>query len=105
MGRNDTGEGTVRECGTDMSTLCMRACSVTAVSDSLRPYGLARQTPLSMGFSRQGYWSVLPFPPPGDLPDSETEAGSPALKADSLLSEAPGVLIQWDMTQPSKRRN
>ena len=43
-----------------------------------------------MGFPRQGYWSGLPFPPAADLPDPEIEPGSPALQADSLLSEPPG---------------
>ena len=46
-----------------------------------------------MGFSRQEYWSELPFPPPGDLPDPGVEPESlvsPALQADSLLSEPPG---------------
>jgi len=40
-----------------------------------------------MGFSRQEYWSGLPFPTPGDLPDPVIEPGSPALQADSPLSE------------------
>ena len=39
----------------------------------------AYQAPLSMGFSRQEYWSGLPFPSPGDLPDPGIESGSPAL--------------------------
>ena len=43
-----------------------------------------------MGFSRQRYWSGLPFPSPGDLPDPGIESGSPALQADSLPSELPG---------------
>ena len=43
-----------------------------------------------MGFFRQEYWSGLPFPSPGDLPDPGIEPGSPALQADSLLSEPPG---------------
>ena len=43
-----------------------------------------------MGFSRQEYWNELPFPSPGDLPDLRIELGSPAMQADSLLSEAPG---------------
>ena len=47
----------------------------------------ARQAPLSMGFSRQQYWSGSPFPSPGDLPNSGTEPGSPALQADSLPTE------------------
>ena len=43
-----------------------------------------------MGFSRQEYWSRLPFPSPGDLPDPGIEPGSPALEADALASEPPG---------------
>ena len=46
--------------------------------------------PLSMEFSRQEYWSRLPFPSPGDLPDSRIKPGSPALQTDSLLSEPSG---------------
>ena len=42
-----------------------------------------------MGFSRQEYWSELPFPSPGDLPDPGTELWSPALQADALTSEPP----------------
>ena len=48
---------------------------------------IARQAPLSMGFSRQEYWSGLPFPSPKDLPDPGIEPRSPALQADSLLTE------------------
>ena len=44
------------------------------------PWTVACQTPLSMGFSRQEYWSGLPFPSPGNLPDPGIEPGSPALK-------------------------
>ena len=43
------------------------------------PWTIAHQAPLSMGFPRQEYWSGLPFHPPEDLPNSETESGSPAL--------------------------
>ena len=50
----------------------------------------AHQAPQSMGFSRQEYWSGLPFPSPGDLPDPGIEPGSPALEADALTSEPPG---------------
>ena len=56
----------------------------------------ARQTPPSMGFSRQEYWSGLPFPSPGDLPDPGIELGSPALRADTLPSEPP----REDLNQP-----
>ena len=48
---------------------------------------VACQSPLSMEFSRQEYWSGLPFPSPGDLLDPRIELRSPALQADSLLSE------------------
>ena len=51
------------------------------------PWTVACQTPLSMGFSRQEYWSGLPFPSPGDLPDPGIEPGAPALQADSLPTE------------------
>ena len=55
------------------------------------PWTLAHQAPTSMGFSRQEYWSGLPFPSPGDLPDPGIEPRSPALQADALTSEPPGM--------------
>ena len=51
---------------------------------------VAHQAPLSMGFSREEYWSGLPFPSPGDFPDPGIEPGSLALQADSLPTELPG---------------
>ena len=54
------------------------------------PWTVASQAPLSMGFSRQEYWSELPFSSPGDLPNPGIETWSPALQADSLQSEPPG---------------
>ena len=57
-----------------------------------RPRTVACQAPLSMGFSRQEYWSGLPFPFPGDLPDPGIKPRSPALQADSLLTELQGKL-------------
>ena len=53
----------------------------------MTPWTVARQAPLSMGFSRQEYWSELPFPTPGDFPDPGIESKSPALQADSSPSE------------------
>ena len=47
---------------------------------------VAHQAPLSMGFSRKEYWSGLPFPSPGDLPDPGIKPGSPAMQADTLPS-------------------
>ena len=54
------------------------------------PWTVAHQAPLSMGFSRQEYWSGLPFPSPGYLPDPGIEPRSPTLEADALTSEPPG---------------
>ena len=60
------------------------------MSDSATPWTVAYQASLSMGFSRQEYWSGLPFPSPGDLPDPGIEPESPVLRADALPSEPPG---------------
>ena len=57
------------------------------------PWTVAYQAPPSLGFSRQEYWSGLPFPSPGDLPNPGIEPGSPTLQADALPSEPPGKLI------------
>ena len=54
------------------------------------PWTVAHQAPPSMGFSRQEYWSGLPFPSPGDLPDPGILPRSPALQVDALTSEPPG---------------
>ena len=54
------------------------------------PLTAAHQAPLSMGFSRHEYWSGLPFPSLGDLPDPGIEPRSPALQADALPSEPGG---------------
>ena len=53
-------------------------------------YSVAHQGPPSMEFSRQEYWSALPFPSPGDLPNPGIEPRSPVLQAYALLSEPPG---------------
>ena len=60
------------------------------MSDSATPWTVACQAPLSMGFSRQEYWSELPFASPGDLPNLAIEPRSPALQADSLPTELRG---------------
>ena len=54
------------------------------------PWTIAHQAPPSMEFSKQEYWSGLPFPSPGDLPNPGIESRSPTLQADSLLTEPPG---------------
>ena len=69
--------------------VCGLLCCLVAQSCQtlVTPWTVAHQAPLSMVFSRQEYWSGLPFPSPGDLPDPGIEPGFPALEADSLTSE------------------
>ena len=62
------------------------------MSDSVAPWTVARQAPLSMGFSRQESWGGLPFPSPGDLADPGTEPLSPALAGGFFTTEPPGSL-------------
>ena len=62
----------------------MRASKITAT-----PGTAAHQAPPSMGSSRQAYWSGLPLPSPGDLPDPGIKPGSPTFQADALTSEPP----------------
>ena len=70
-----------------MYVLC--AQSLSCVQLFATPWTVAHKAPLSMGFSRQEYWSGLPCPPPGGLPNPGIEPKSPALQADSLLTEPP----------------
>ena len=65
----------------EITQLCPTLCN---------PMDSSLQTPSSMGYSRQEYWSGLPFPSPRDLPDPGIEPGSPTLQAASLPSEPPG---------------
>ena len=70
------------------------------------PWTVVHQAPLSMGFSRQEYWSGLPCPPPGDLPHSGTELASPAspaLQVDSLSTGQPGKPVFYDYSKPKVR--
>ena len=68
----------------------MYALSLSHAQLFVTPWTVARQAPLSMGFSRQKYWSGLPFPPPGDLPNPGIKPKFPALQADSLPAEPSG---------------
>ena len=72
-------------------SVCVK--SLSHVRLFVTPWTVARQAPVSMGFSRQEYWSGLLFPSPGDLPNLGTEPGSPALQADASSSEPPGKPI------------
>ena len=72
---------------------CWWSCPTIAT-----PWTVAWQAPLSMGFSRQDYWSGLPFPSPGDLPYPGIEPRSPALQADALPSEPPEKHMSYIIT-------
>ena len=68
--------------------------SLSRVQLFVTPWTVAYQALPSMGFSRHEYWSGLPFPSPGGLPDPGIEPGSPALRADTLPSAPAGKSIQ-----------
>ena len=74
--------------------------SLSHVRLFVAPWTVAYQAPPSMDFSRQEYWSGLPFPSPGDLPDPGIKPGSPALQADTLPSEPPGKPLRKERTRP-----
>ena len=84
---------TSRPLWSDMAKWKWKCYSLSCVWLFATLWTVARQAPLSMGFSRQEYWSGLPCPPPGDLPNPGIEPGSPTLQANSLPSEPPGKLL------------
>ena len=70
---------------------CFLKCqSLSCVQLCVTPWTVARQAPLSMGFSRPEYWSGLLFPSPGDLPNPGIKPGFPTSQEDSLPAEPPG---------------
>ena len=84
-------------------------CEVTQSCPTLcdpMDYSRAYQAPPSMGFSSQEYWSGLPFPSPGDLPNPGIEPGSPTFQADALTSKPPGRLdINYKKTNKQTNKN
>ena len=79
---------------TKIHIILQNVLSPSVVSDSLWPLGLQPTRLLCpLGFSRQEYWSGLPCPPPGDLPNLRIKPRFPTLQADFLLSETPGKPI------------
>ena len=70
--------------------LKVKVKSLSRVQLFATPWAVAYQAPLSMGFSRQVYWSGLPFPSPGNLPNPGIKLGSPALQTDSLPTDLQG---------------
>ena len=76
--------------------------SLRGVRLFVTPWTVAHLAPPPMGFSRQEYWSGLPFPSPGDLPNPGIKPRSPALQADTLTSEPPGtvwITTNWKILQ------
>ena len=71
-------------------TMKVKVNSLSRVRLFATPWTIAYQSPPPTGFSRQEYWSRLPFPSLGDLPNPGIELGSPALQTDTFLSEPPG---------------
>ena len=81
-------------------SVCACVLNHSAMSDYfVAPWTIAHQASLSMGFSRQGYWSGLPFPPPGSFPNPGVEPMSPispALQVDYLPAEPSGIPAIWN---------
>ena len=69
---------------------CVLSLSLSYVQLFATPWTVVHHVPLSMGFSRQEFWSGLPFLPPGDLPNPEIELVSPALAGRFFATETPG---------------
>ena len=83
----------------------MCVCVLCCVWRLATPQTRAGQAPpSSIGFPRQKYWSGLPFPSPGDLPNPGIEPGSPTLQANTLISEPPGKPADGDCSHEIKRR-
>ena len=78
--------------------MCVHVLNLSVVSDSCNPIDIACQAPLSMGFSRQEYWSGLPFPSPGDFPHPGIKSRSHVLQADSLLTTREAPQYTWYCT-------
>ena len=88
---------------TALSLVCVFSWSIVSYSATL--WTVAHQAHLSMEFSRQEYWSRLPFPPPGDLPDPGIEPASlasPALVGGCFTTVAPGKPLGKGSAQPNR---
>ena len=84
---------------------------LSSVRPFATPWAVARQAPLSVGFPRQEYWSGLPFPPPGDIPEPGIEPESPAASAlagrfstTESLGKLTYSLKEWFEDAPKKRQ-
>ena len=90
---NDPGE-VVTAWSTEQCRCCGRASVAKLCLTFATPWTVACQASLFMGFPRPEYWSGLPFPSPGDLPNPGMERGSPMLQVDSLPVEPPARPIE-----------
>ena len=88
--------------------LLLFTCQVVSKS-FVTPWIVAHQPPLSMGFPRQEYWSGLPLPSPGDIPDRRMESAYPALAGGFFTTEPPGnrisALIKETLESSLQRKN
>ena len=96
----DTGKNRHLALDDDVRVVCE---SLSCVQLLATPWTVARQAPLSVGFSRQEYWGGLPCPSLGDLPHPGTERRPPALQADSLLSEPLGKPCEGRLRSESQQ--
>ena len=78
-----------------MSKVKLKVKLLSRVRLFATPWTIAKQVPLSMGFSRQEHWRGLPFPPPGDLPDPGIEPSSPALAGGFFTTEPRGKPVPY----------
>ena len=92
LGDSETMSISVLEIYPQWDTSESETASHSVVSNSfVTPWIVAHQASLSMEFPRQEYWSGLPFPSPGDLPDPGIKPRPPTLQVNSLPSEPPGI--------------
>ena len=90
IGRWTVIHWTTREVLLNLFKPCIHGVCAKSLQFFATLWTMTRQSPLSIGFSRQEYWSGLPCPPPGDHPNPGMEARSPGLQTNSLPSEPPG---------------
>ena len=86
--------------------VCVCVCVLSCVLFFVNLWIVASQAPLSVGFSRQEHWSVLPFPSPGDLPDPGVEPASPALASrffTTVLIGKPTSAGSWKKQESSRK--
>ena len=94
---NTAGKERVGQLKTVALTYTHKVKSLSRIQLFATPWTVAYQAPPSMAFSRQEYWSGLPFPSPGDLPNLRIEPRSSTLQADALPSEPPGKSSNYEL--------